>query len=76
MAQAEVHLRIEGMTCGHCERAVSNAIGSLDGITSVKVDHKSGSGTVVINDALVSPAQIVEAIENTGVYHGRIVAAR
>lgn len=73
MALAEIHLKIEGMSCGHCERTVANAVRSLDGITSVHVDLKSGIGTVVFNDALVSPAQILAAVEDTGMYQGRVI---
>ncbi|MBI4856324.1 MAG: heavy-metal-associated domain-containing protein [Acetobacterium woodii] len=31
-------LNVEGMSCAHCERAVKNAVGELDGVESVNVD--------------------------------------
>ncbi|MBK5245446.1 MAG: heavy-metal-associated domain-containing protein, partial [Eubacteriaceae bacterium] len=31
-------LNVEGMSCSHCEKAVKNAVGALDGVASVDVD--------------------------------------
>ena len=69
MALTELHLKITGMTCGHCERAVMNEIKSLDGIASVHVNHQNGTGIVVFNDAMVSVSQILAAVKETGIYH-------
>ena len=30
---------VQGMTCGHCERAVTNAIQSVDANAQVKIDR-------------------------------------
>ena len=30
---------VEGMTCGHCERAVTNAIQGVDANAQVKIDR-------------------------------------
>lgn len=35
-------LRIGGMTCGHCERAVTEAVKGLDPTASVRVSLDSG----------------------------------
>ena len=35
-------LNVQGMTCGHCERAVSNAVKSVDTQAAVKVDLATG----------------------------------
>ncbi|MCK6639008.1 MAG: cation transporter [Bacteroidia bacterium] len=69
MALTELNLKITGMTCGHCERSVANEIKALDGIASVQVNHNSGTGIVVFNDAMVSVSQIIAAVEETGIYH-------
>ena len=34
----KIILNVEGMSCAHCERAVKNAVGELDGVESVIVD--------------------------------------
>ena len=73
MALAQIHLKIEGMTCGHCERAVKEVIQSLDGISFVRIDRNSGTGEMLINDALVSPVQVIEAVDNTGIYRASLI---
>ncbi|GGZ73139.1 MULTISPECIES: heavy-metal-associated domain-containing protein [Streptomyces] len=39
--------KVSGMTCGHCEGAVSNEVSALDGVTSVQAVAKTGEVTVV-----------------------------
>lgn len=73
MALTEINLKITGMTCGHCERSVTNEIKALDGIASVQVNHQSGTGIVVFNDAMISVNQIIAAVEETGIYHAEVL---
>ena len=35
-------LNVQGMTCGHCERAVTDAVKSVDPKALVKIDRASG----------------------------------
>ena len=35
-------LNVQGMTCGHCERAVADAVKSVDPKALVKIDRASG----------------------------------
>jgi copper ion binding protein len=37
---------VTGMTCSHCERAVAEELGRIDGVTSVAVDLATGTVTV------------------------------
>lgn len=39
--------QVTGMTCGHCEGAVAEEIGALDGVSSVKAVASTGQVTVV-----------------------------
>lgn len=55
--------KVSGMTCGHCERAVINAIKARDAEAQVKVDL--GSGSVQVESAL-SEVVIREVIEKEG----------
>lgn len=32
-------LQVEGMTCGHCERAVTNAIQGVDAQAQIRIDR-------------------------------------
>lgn len=75
MALTKIHLKVDGMTCSHCDQAISRAIRSLDGIQSVEVDRKSGMVIVAFNDSLASPAQINAAIEDLGIYGAQILPA-
>ncbi|MER6126059.1 heavy-metal-associated domain-containing protein [Streptomyces sp. NPDC001795] len=38
--------KVSGMTCGHCESAVSQEIGDLDGVTAVTAVAETGEVTV------------------------------
>ncbi len=54
-------LSIEGMTCGHCQKAVKEALEGVAGVVSVEVDLASGGATVsgeADTDALI--AAVVE----------------
>ncbi|WP_312961036.1 heavy-metal-associated domain-containing protein [Stutzerimonas nitrititolerans] len=51
------------MTCGHCERAVVNAIQARDSNTRVEVDLEAG---LVQVEGSLSEAVIREAIEEEG----------
>ncbi len=56
---------VAGMTCGHCERAVSSEIGAIDGIETVEVDLASGSVTVTAATP-VDRADIAAAVDEAG----------
>ena len=43
----EVQIKIKGMVCGGCENRVKNALSTIDGITGVKANYKTG--IVIIN---------------------------
>ncbi|CAM5430007.1 hypothetical protein SALBM311S_06994 [Streptomyces alboniger] len=38
--------KVSGMTCGHCEGAVSQEVSALDGVTAVTAVAKSGEVTI------------------------------
>lgn len=38
---------VTGMTCGHCEGAVTDELSALTGVTSVKAEAATGRVTVV-----------------------------
>lgn len=55
--------RVQGMSCGHCERAVIQAIQSRDAHAQVRVDREAG---VVEVSSELSDEQIREAITEEG----------
>jgi copper chaperone len=57
------HVRVEGMTCQHCVRAVFTALAGVEGIT--RADVRIGSIDVE-HDGNVTVDQIREAVELAG----------
>jgi sulfite exporter TauE/SafE/copper chaperone CopZ len=44
------HLSIAGMHCRSCEILVERNLGQIPGVRSVRVNHKTGAATVIIDD--------------------------
>lgn len=61
----ETRYDIQGMTCAHCARSVSEELDSLDGVTSVTVDVEAGTATVVSTAALAED-DVRAAVEEAG----------
>ena len=59
-------LKVTGMTCGHCVRSVSDAIGALEGVQSADVRLEQGLATVVYDEARVTPREMVGAVLEEG----------
>ncbi|MFM9370246.1 heavy-metal-associated domain-containing protein [Streptomyces sp. Da 82-17] len=57
--------QVTGMTCGHCEGAVSAEISELPGVTSVKAVAATGQVTVV-SDAELDEAAVRAAVDEAG----------
>ena len=57
--------KVSGMTCGHCEGAVSSEISELPGVTSVTAVAATGQVTVV-SDAPLDEAAVREAVDEAG----------
>ena len=59
-------LKVEGMSCMHCVRAVKGAVSALDGVESVEVDLTAKSVMVERDPAQANLAAIRAAIEDAG----------
>ncbi|MDI3418538.1 heavy-metal-associated domain-containing protein [Streptomyces luteolus] len=57
--------QVAGMTCGHCEGAVSAEISELPGVTSVKAVAATGQVTVV-SEAELDEAAVRAAVDEAG----------
>lgn len=56
-------ITVEGMSCGHCEQSVEDALVELEGVTGATADREAGTA-MVEGDA---PAEaLVSAIEDAG----------
>jgi copper chaperone len=58
-----ITLQVEGMSCGHCVRAVTEAIRALDPRAEVAVDLASGT---VRAETGAAPAAVTAAVEEEG----------
>jgi copper chaperone CopZ len=56
---------VAGMTCTHCQRAVTEEISALDGVGSVSVELATGLVTVTAA-APVDRADIAAAVDEAG----------
>ncbi|MFI9624795.1 heavy-metal-associated domain-containing protein [Streptomyces sp. NPDC052042] len=57
--------QVSGMTCGHCEGAVSQEISAIKGVSSVKAVASTGQVTV-ISDAPLSEEDVRAAVDEAG----------
>jgi copper chaperone len=55
---------VPGMTCGHCEAAVKQEVGTVDGVRAVDVDLQSK--IVTVSGAALDRDAIVAAIDEAG----------
>ncbi|MBF6631635.1 MAG: heavy-metal-associated domain-containing protein [Comamonas sp.] len=55
--------KVEGMTCGHCERAVEQALQTVDAQAQVSIDRAIQQVKVVSQS---EPAALVAAIQEEG----------
>ena len=61
---AELTLNVEGMTCDHCVRAVTEAVTELDGVDHVNVDLDQGR--VEVQGGAVDESAVRAAIVDAG----------
>ena len=59
----QYQFEVQGMTCGHCERAVTSAIRHLDPQAQVRIDRAQNRVEV---DSAQTPERIAEAIREEG----------
>ena len=62
---AETTYQVQGMTCDHCVRAVTEQLEELDGVTQVDVDLTTGEVHVRSSDPL-DPAVVAGAVDEAG----------
>jgi copper chaperone CopZ len=56
---------VNGMTCSHCVRALTQEICAIAGVDSVRIDVPTGTVTVTACEP-VDPADIAAAVEEAG----------
>ncbi len=59
-----ITLKVKGMTCGHCERAVGNALGLVRGVTRV-VEVSRARGEAIV-EGQPDLRALLEAVREEG----------
>jgi copper chaperone CopZ len=68
-AQAEekkVELKIKGMSCEMCEKAIKTLVMKCAGVTGCEVSYKEGKAVIEIEAGKAKIEEIVEAVEEAG----------
>lgn len=61
-----VILNVSGMSCSHCENAIKNAVGNLEGVKGVIVDLTGKTVTVDYDESKVTLDNIKSEIDDQG----------
>ena len=72
MSHETIELRVDGMTCAHCKRAVEESLAKVPGVEYVEVDLPSGRATV---GGTAAASDLLVAVEGEG-YDATVVASR
>lgn len=59
-------LRVEGMSCGHCVKAIEENVGELAGVSAVMANIDQHEVVVEYDPKKMTIAQIKEVIEDQG----------
>jgi cation transport ATPase len=63
----KVLLKVDGMTCSHCEATVTKALSEVDGVKKAKVNYKKGTAEVILEKgATVDPATLTAKVKDAG----------
>lgn len=63
---AKTVIKVDGMACEHCVKAITNAVGALSGVSGVSVDLE-GKAVTVDHDPDQAPVQTIKSeIEDQG----------
>jgi len=58
-------VKIKGMSCQHCIKAVTKALGEIEGVSDIRVDLASGEASFE-ESRPVSPEIIAEKVKKAG----------
>ena len=63
-AETTIDYLVTGMTCGHCERAVTDEVSRVPGVTGVDVSAASGRLTIATDGPVVGGGWLRRALRN------------
>ena len=61
-----ITLNVEGMTCGHCQMSVANALKNVSGVKTAEVNLETNSAIVEFKEGKASPEKMIKAVEEAG----------
>lgn len=59
-------IKVDGMSCEHCEKAVKGAVEGLSGVSSATVHLETGNVDLSYDESIVGLEKIKEAVEDQG----------
>ncbi|MCM3538716.1 copper chaperone CopZ [Priestia endophytica] len=62
----KVTLSVQGMSCGHCVKAIEGSVGQLNGVQHVEVNLNEAKVIVEFDSSQVSLDSIKETIDDQG----------
>jgi len=62
----QLEIKVNGMTCGGCERSVQNALTSHQGVKAATADRGKGIVTIDFDPAVIQKAELEKAILAAG----------
>jgi copper chaperone CopZ len=69
-------LKVDGMTCGGCERAVKKALSRGKGFAKAEVSYKKGNALVHYDPTKTSPQELAELITKETGYQTAVKEAK
>ena len=64
--QTRAEIPVTGMTCGHCQQTVENALKSVDGVYAVLVDLEGMTAEIDYDDTRSAIHDLTTAVEGAG----------
>lgn len=63
---ATATLKVQGMTCQHCVRSVTQALESTEGVSHAEVDLQAGRARVDYDESRVTAGELASAVAEEG----------
>lgn len=63
---ATTTLKVQGMTCQHCVRSVTQALESQDGVRRADVNLEAGRANVEYDESRVTPRDLASVVAEEG----------
>lgn len=63
---------IKGMSCKHCVARVEETVNTLPGVKKINVNLKKEIGTVSLDETVIQPSTICQAINDLG-YQAEVI---